>query len=80
MLIGAHHESSNEPQLYFRDNWIRPVEVLEKPCVSLAKNFLLVTLTSLNLGYGSLIEDDQRDREDMGHNPPELNSISLTTQ
>ena len=90
MLVDAHNEPSNEPQLYLCDDWIRPVEVLRKPCVSLqpqdklrarvAKSFLFVTLMSLNLGYGSLIEDYQRDREDMGHNPPELNSISQTKE
>ena len=36
---------------------------------------------SLNVGYGSLIEDYQREPEDKGLNPPPvLNSISLTEE
>ena len=46
----------------------------------MAQNFLLVTLMSLNVGYGSLIEGYQREPEDMGLNPPVLNSISLTEE
>ena len=46
------------------------MEVMQKPGelkprdkvrARVAKNFLLVTLMSLNVGYGSLIEDYQRE-------------------
>ena len=53
---------------------------MKKPCslcnpqdkhrARVAKNFLLVTLMSLNAGYGSLIEDYQRKPEEEGLNPP----------
>ena len=55
-----------EPQLYICDDWIQPVEVTQMPRelqptdrarARVAKNCLLVTLMSLNVGYGSLIED-----------------------
>ena len=77
-----------EPQLYLCDDWIRPSEVIKKPCAlqrpqdklraRVVKNFLLVTLMSLNKGYGSLTEDYQQ--ADMGLNPPMLSSISLTEE
>ena len=44
----------------------------------MAKSFLLVTLMSLNVGYGPLIEGYQRQAEDAGLNPLVLNSVSLT--
>ena len=65
MFPAQEHEEDNgtrkEPQLYLCDDWIRPVEVMKKPCELLphekfrarvAKNCLLVTLMSLNIGYG----------------------------
>ena len=63
------------------------MEVMSKPCelaprekfqARLAKSFLLVTLTSLNIGYGSLIEEYQREEADPG--PPILNSLTLTEE
>ena len=54
-----------EPQLYICDDWIQPVEAMRKPKglqardnarARVAKNSLTVTLMSLNVGYGSLIE------------------------
>ena len=74
-----------EPQLYLCDDWIRPVEVMQKPGelrphdkvrARVAKNILLVTLMSLNVGYGSLIEDYQR--EGVDPDPRTLNSVTLT--
>ena len=65
----THGAASKEPQLYLCDGWVRRVEVIKRSCAlqqlqdklsaRVAKNFLLVTLTSLNVGYGSLIEDYQ---------------------
>ena len=85
----VHDKPSKEPQLYLCDDWILPAEVMKKPCslqqpqdklrARVAKNFLLATL-SLNVGYGSLIEDFQREPEDMRLNPPALDSISLTEE
>ena len=87
-LSELHEENltPQEPQLYLCDDWIRPVEA-KKPCELLphekfrarvAKNFLLVTLVSLNVGYGSLIENYQREEADPC--PPVLNSIILTEE
>ena len=42
------------------------------------KNFLLVTLMSLNKGDGSLMEDYQREEADPC--PPILSSITLTEE
>ena len=80
-------DPKREPQLYLCDDWIRPVEVARKPGelrphdkvrARVAKNFLLVTLMSLNVEYGSLIEDYQR--EGAGSDPPTLNSVTLTDE
>ena len=74
---------NKEPQLYLCDDWIQPVEVLRKPKelsakdkvrANVAKNCLIVTLMSLNLGYGSILERYQRERNST---PPELNSVTL---
>ena len=51
----------------------KPQDKLEQ----VAKNFLLVTLMSLNVGYGFLIEGYQRQPEEVGLNPPALKSLSL---
>ena len=77
-----------EPQLYLCDDWLRPVEVMQKPGELRPRekvrarvpknNFLLVTLMSLNVGYGSLIEDYQREGVDA--DPPTLNSVTLTDE
>ena len=60
---------TKEPQLYLCDDWTQPVEVMQKPKelqakdkarARVAKNCLIVTLMSLNVGYGSLIERYQK--------------------
>ena len=50
----------------------------DKVRARVAKNFLLVTLTSLNVEYGSHIEDYQREGGDPGS--PTLNSVTLTEE
>ena len=61
-----------EPQLYLCDDWIQPVMVARKPRVmtaketmkaNVAKNCLILTMMSLELGVGSVIERYQRARE-----------------
>ena len=78
--------SPKEPQLYLCDDWIQPVEVMLKPKelrakdkarARVAKNCLLVTLMSLNVGYGSLVESYQNEGSS---EPPELNSVTLTDE
>ena len=58
-----------EPQLYLCDDWIQPVMVARKPRVmtaketlkaNVAKICLILTMMSLELGYGSVIERYQR--------------------
>ena len=70
---------TKEPQLYLCDDWIQPVEVMlrpkEKARARVAKNYLLVTLMSLNVGYGSLIENYQREGNP---DPPALSSVTVT--
>ena len=51
---------SKEPQLYLCDDWIQPMAAMSRPReltarekVKAAKNCLIVTLMSLELGYGS---------------------------
>ena len=70
---------TKEPQLYLWDDWIQAVEVMQKPKelqakdkarARVAKNCLLVTLMSLNDGYGSLVEGYQSEGS---FAPPELN-------
>ena len=61
-----------EPQLYLCDDWIQPVMVARKPRVmtaketmkaNVAKNCLILTMMSLELGFGSVIERYQRARD-----------------
>ena len=61
-----------EPQLYLCDDWIQPVMVARKPKAmttketmkaNVAKNCLILTMMSLELGYGSIIERYQRARD-----------------
>ena len=61
-----------EPQLYLCDDWIQPVMVARKPRVmtaketmkaNVAKNCLILTMMSLELGYGSVIERYQHARD-----------------
>ena len=58
-----------EPQLYLCDDWIQPVVVARKPRsmtaketmrANVAKNCLILTMMSLELGYGSIIERYQQ--------------------
>ena len=73
---------TKEPQLYKSDDWIQPVEVTPEPGelrtrdkvrARVAKNCLLVTLMSLNVAYGSVIESYQKEGN---ADPPELNSVT----
>ena len=59
------------PQLCLCDDWIQPVMVARKPRVmtaketmkaNVAKNCLILTMMSLELGFGSVIERYQRNR------------------
>ena len=61
-----------EPQLYLCDNWIQPVMVARKPRsmtaketmrANVAKNCLILTMMSLELGYGSITERYQQARD-----------------
>ena len=49
----------------------------DKARARVAKNCLLVTLVSLNVGYGSLVESYQNEERFV---PPELNSVTLTDE
>ena len=73
-----------EPQLYLCDDWIEPVEVMRRPKeltardkmrANVAKNCLIVTLMSLELGYGSILECYQQERNRAS---PALSSVILT--
>ena len=61
-----------EPQRYLCDDWIQPIKVAKKPKTltaretmkaNAAKNCLILTLMSLELGYGSVIERYQQARD-----------------
>ena len=74
-----------EPQLYLCDDWIQPMAVLSRPHeltargkvrANLAKNCLIVTLMSLELGYGSILERYQQERS----SSPILGAVSLTEE
>ena len=61
-----------EPQRYLCDDWIQPVKVAEKPRTmtakemkkaNVAKNCTILTLMSLELGFGSVIERYQSARD-----------------
>ena len=61
-----------KPQLYLCDDWIQPVMVARKPRVmtpketmkaNVAKNCLILTMMSLELGFGSVIERYQHARD-----------------
>ena len=49
----------------------------DKLRANVAKNCLIVTLMSLDLGYGSILERYQRE---CNSTPPELNSVTLTEE
>ena len=57
----------------------RPKELTakDKMRANVAKNCLIVTLMSLDLGYGSILERYQRECNSA---PPELNSVTLTDE
>ena len=74
-----------EPQLYLCDDWIQPMAVLsrlneltarDEMRANLAKNCLIVTLMSLELGYGSILERYQQERS----SSPVLGAVSLTEE
>ena len=88
---------NQEPQLYLCDDWIQPVMVARKPrCrtaketmkANAAKNCLILTMMSLDLGYGSVIERYQQARDDMveryrqgsSANSVYLDSVTLTDE
>ena len=61
-----------EPQLYLCDDWILPMKVMRKPQsmtakekqrAKVAKNCLIMTMMSLELGYGSIIERYRQARD-----------------
>ena len=61
-----------EPQRYLCDDWIQPIKVAKKPRTltaketmkaNAAKNCLILTMMSLELGYGSVIERYQQARD-----------------
>ena len=61
-----------EPQRYLCDDWIQPIKVAKKPRTltaretmkaNAAKNCLILTLMSLELGYGTIIERYQQARD-----------------
>ena len=63
---------------------------MRKPCplhqphdklrARVAKNFLLVTLMSLNAGYGPLIERCQQQTNDAGLSPPLVSPVALSDE
>ena len=76
-----------EPQRYLCDDWIQPIKVAKKPRTltaretmkaNVAKNCLILTLMSLELGYGTVIERYQQARdaviERYQHDRPENSS------
>ena len=87
-----------EPQLYLCDDWIQPMAAMSKPRkltareqikANVAKNCLIVTLMSLELGYGSILERYQQEsRSIVEHytqgssapSAPVLNSVLLTNE
>ena len=86
-----------EPQLYLCDDWIQPMAVMSRPKeltardkmrANVAKNCLLVTLMSLELGYGSILERYQQERDSIleryqqerNMSSPVLSSVLLTDE
>ena len=85
-----------EPQLYLCDDWIQPVMVARKPRsmtaketmrANVAKNCLILTMMSLELGYGSIIERSQQARDAVeryqqrsSETPVYLDSVILTDE
>ena len=86
-----------EPQRYLCDDWIQPIKVAKKPRTltaretmkaNAARNCLILTLMSLELGYGTIIERYQQARDavveryqhDRPENSPYLASEVLTDE
>ena len=87
--------SGQEPQRYLCDDWIQPIKVARKPRAltaketmkaNVAKNCLILTMMSLELGFGSVIERYQRARDavveryQQGENSTYLASEILTDE
>ena len=69
---GTPDREPQSPQRYLCDDWIQPVKVARKPRVmtaketmkaNVAKNCLILTMMSLELGFGSVIERYQSARD-----------------
>ena len=88
---------SKEPQLYLCDDWIQPMAAMSRPReltakekakANMAKNCLIVTLMSLELGYGSILERYQQEGESIAQryqqprseSRPVLNSVLLSDE
>ena len=88
---------SKEPQLSLCDDWIQPMAAMSRPReltarekvkANMAKNCLIVTLMSLELGYGSILERYRQDSESIveryqqarSESSPVLNSVLLTDE
>ena len=86
-----------EPQLYLCDDWIQPMAIISKPReltakdkvkANVAKNCLIVTLMSLELGYGSILERYQQEGDSLAQRyeqprsetRPTWNSVLLTDE
>ena len=85
-----------EPQLYLcGDDWIQPMAAMSRPRsltakekvkANVAKNCLIVTLMSLEIGYGPILERYQQEGECIAQryeqlhldSRPTLNSVHLT--
>ena len=88
---------AREPQLYLCDDWIQPMAAMSRPKeltarekvkANMAKNCLIVTLMSLELGYGSVLERYhqesksivERYQNERSESLPVLNSVLLTDE
>ena len=88
---------SKEPQLHLCDDWIQPMAAMSRPReltarekvkASMAKNCLIATLMSLELGYGSILERYQQESKSIleryqhvrSESSPVLNSVLLTDE
>ena len=86
-----------EPQLYLCDDWIQPMTAMSRPRrltakekvnANAAKNCLIVTLMSLEVGYGPILERYQQEGESIAQryeqshvdSRPTLNSVHLTDE
>ena len=77
-----------EPQLYLCDGWIQPMAMVRKPRertakekvkANVAKSCLIVTLMSLELGYGTILERYQQEGESIAQRYEQPRSESRTT-